>query len=152
MNDDIIKYSEALTELNIEHEIVEHSDLKAVSDVATVLGITMADTLPTMIMKAGEDFIAIIRRGDTRLDFKKVKQIISKNIRMATPEEFTNVTGLPLGTARVYNPGLKTYIDEKVFEKEYLVGGSGSFTRSIRYKAEDLKNIPGVKVVSICES
>jgi len=151
MSDEIRQYSEDLIALGVENEIVEHPDLRAVSDVAAALGITMADTLPTMIMKAGDDFVAIIRRGDTRLDFKKVKLTISKNIRMATPEEFANLTGLPLGTARVYNPGLKTYIDEKVFGKEYLMGGSGSFTCSIRYKTQDLKSIPRVETVSICE-
>jgi prolyl-tRNA editing enzyme YbaK/EbsC (Cys-tRNA(Pro) deacylase) len=151
MNEEITAYSQQLTDLGVENEIVEHPDLKAVPEVAAYLGITVADTLPTMIMKAGDEFVVIIRRGDTRLDFKKVKQTISKNIHMATPEEFTELTKLPLGTARVYNPGLKTYVDKNVFEKDHLVGGSGSFTCSIRYKTEDLKKLPDVQIVDVSQ-
>lgn len=151
ISNEVKTYSQSLTDMGIENEIVAHPDLKAISDVADYLGITLADTLPTMIMKADDRFLAIVRRGDSRLDFKKVKQAISKNIRMATAEEFTELTGLPLGTARVYTLGLKTYIDEQVFKKKYLMGGSGSFTCSVRYKTDDLRKLKDAEVVSVSQ-
>ena len=151
VSDDVKSYSQLLEELGIDHEIVEHPESSAIPEVVSFLGITLADTLPTMIMKTGDEFVAIIRRGDCRLDFKKIKQLVGKNVRMATPEEFTDLTNLPLGAARVYNPGLKTYIDEKVFTKEYSTGGSGAFNCSIHYKTETLKHLPDSLVVSITQ-
>jgi prolyl-tRNA editing enzyme YbaK/EbsC (Cys-tRNA(Pro) deacylase) len=69
---------------------------------------------------------------------------------MASPDEFSELTdGLPLGTARVLTPALTTYLDEKLFEKEYLTSGSGSFTSSVRVKSEDLKKLPDSEIVSI---
>lgn len=151
ISDEVKSYSQSLDELGIDHQIVEHPESGAIPEVIEFLGITLSDTLPTMIMKTGDEFIAIIRRGDCRLGFKKIKQLVGKNVRMATPEEFTELTNLPLGAARVHNPGLKTYIDEKVFTKEYLTGGSGAFNCSIQYKTETLKHLPDSQVVSITQ-
>ena len=43
-----------------------------------------------MIMKIDDRFIAVIRRDDCRLDFKKLKKRVevAKSIRMANDEEF----------------------------------------------------------------
>lgn len=72
-------------------------------------------------------------------------------MRVANPEEFSGITGVPLGAARVLNPELATYLDEKLFEKEYLTSGSGSFTCSIRVKSRDLNKLPNSRVVDISE-
>lgn len=145
MNDqNVLNYCKELTILGIENEIVEHPELKAIKDVLDFLRLTFSDCLPTLLMKADDDYLAVVFRGDCRVDFKKIKQLFNiKDLRMATPEEFTQLTGLPIGAARVYIPNVnKTIIDSKVFEKEYLYGGSGIFSCSIKYKTSDLTNIP----------
>lgn len=146
------KYSEELRRLGIEHEIIEHPDLRTPVGVQGHLGLTLADGLSTMIMKADDRFAAVIRRDDTRLNFGKVRKILgAKNVRMAKPDEFIKVTEAPLGAARVYNPGLETILDTKLFEKEFLTGGTGSFTCSFRYKSLDLKKIPTSSVADITQ-
>jgi len=146
----ILNYSQGLKKLGIDHKIVEHPVLKTAVDVQGYLGLTLADGLATLIMKAGDKYIAIIRRDDCQLDFEKIKKILGvRQIRMATPEEFKKQTRLPVGAARVYNPGLKTFLDKKLFEKEFLTGGTGSFICSFRYRSVDLKKIPGNQIVDI---
>ena len=105
-----------------------------------------------MLMKADDNFIAVIRRDDCRMDFGKIKKLLDiSNLRMADKEEFVEITKLPLGAAKAVNPGLKTVLDNKLFEKEYLTGGTGSFTCSFRYKSEDLKKIPDSIIADITE-
>lgn len=151
LTENLKQYSDTLASLHINHEIKNHPILKTPPEVCAYLGITLAHGLSTMIMKADDKYVAIIRRDDCRIDFKKIKNYVDKNVRMATPDEFTTLTGMPLGAARVYNQGLATYLDDKIFEKEYLIGGSGSFNCSIEYKTADLKNIPNSSVVSISQ-
>lgn len=151
VSDEVTTYSQTLADMGIKNEIAEHPDLKTPSEVQSYLGLTLADGLATMIMKAGTHYIAVIRRCDTRLDSKKLKKLVGSKLRVASPEEFTEITGVPVGTAKAYTPGLATYLDEKIFEKDYLTGGSGSFTCSIRYNAEDLKKLPDSQVVDISE-
>lgn len=140
----VLDYSEELTKLGIENQIVEHPSMQAIRDVLDYLKLNFSDCLPTLVMKADDEFIALVFRGDCKVDFKKVKQDFNiKDLRMATKEEFTTLTGLPIGAARVYIPEVnKTIIDKKVFESDYLLGGSGSFSCSIKYKTSDLTKIP----------
>jgi len=151
ISDEVKEYSQTLTDMGIDNEIAEHPDLKIPPEVQEYLGLTLADGLATMLMKAGDKFIVVVRRCDCRLDSKKLKALVGSKLRIANPEEFFELTGLPLGAARVLNPGITTYLDEKLFEKEYLTSGSGSFTCSIRVRSEDLKKLPDSNVVSISE-
>ena len=149
----VLTYSKELDKLGIEYSIIEHPELRTPVEVVGYLGLHLNDTLPTLVMKADGEYISVVRRGGTQLDFKMFKkQLGASNLRMATPEEFTQLTGLAVGAAQVYTPGLKTYLDKRIFEVDYLLGGSGSFTSSIRYKTLDLKKIPRSEVVDIASS
>ncbi|MBI3379921.1 tryptophan--tRNA ligase [Candidatus Gottesmanbacteria bacterium] len=142
------KYSEELKKLGIEHEILKHPQLVSVEAVQKYLGYGLEDAGATLVIKVDDKFIAIIRRGDTKLDNERVKKYLGvANLRMANEEEFTKLTGVPSGAASVYIPSLPTYIDKKIFEKEYINAGSGSLLYTFRYKTSDLKKIPGIKVV-----
>jgi tryptophanyl-tRNA synthetase len=141
-------YVNELKKLGIAHTILEHPQLISVAEVQKYLGYGVDDSAATLVMKADDKFIAIIRRGDTKLDNEKVKKLLKiKTLRMATEEEFAGVTGVLSGAASVYIPGLSTYIDKKVFEKNQINAGSGSLLFTIRYKSEDLKKIPGITVI-----
>ena len=144
-------YSDQLTKLGITHEILKHPQLITVFEVQKYLGYGMEDSAATLVMKTDDSFIAIIRRGDTKLDNEKVKKLLGiKTIRMATEEEFEKLTGVPSGAASVYLPNIPTYIDTKIFEKEYINAGSGSLLYTFRYKTQDLKKIPQIQIVDIC--
>lgn len=146
------EYSKKLSELGIENEIVEHVETRKISEVLADLHLEFSDCVPTLIMKGDGRYVAVVIRGDTKADPKKIKEVLGiSNLRFAIPEEFTEFTGLPLGAARVYTPGAETVIDLKVLEKEYLMGGSGAFNCSIKYKTADLNKIPGNKVFDITQ-
>lgn len=149
MDHNISEYSNLLSSLAIEHEIIAHSYTESPVALMEYLKLSPAETLPTMVMKTSTGFIVIIRRGDTKIDFKKLRQIIGKNNRMATPAEFKDLTDLPVGAARVYIPNIKTFIDSRVIESEFLVGGSGNFMSSICYATKDLVRIPNSEVVDL---
>jgi prolyl-tRNA editing enzyme YbaK/EbsC (Cys-tRNA(Pro) deacylase) len=143
-------YCDDLAALGIEYEILEHPPAREFAELLDGFGLSFSDCVPTLIMKAGDHFLAVLIRGDTRADFKKIKKALGiRDLRMASPEEFTQVTGLPVGTARVYTPGLRTILDARLFEKEYLTGGSGRFDYSIKVKAADLAKIPGSIVADV---
>ncbi|KKT75644.1 MAG: Tryptophan-tRNA ligase [Microgenomates group bacterium GW2011_GWA2_44_7] len=146
------KYSDELKKLGIGHEIVEHPELKTPPEVMGYLGLPLSLSVPTLVMKADNGFIAFVRRGDTHIDMRKLRAVLGvKKLRMANEEEFTRLTGVPLGAATVYSPGLPTFIDKKVFDEKYLYGGTGSFVFTFKYKTEDLKRIDGVRIVDVTD-
>ncbi|MDZ7587130.1 MAG: tryptophan--tRNA ligase [Patescibacteria group bacterium] len=153
IDEKIKKYSEQLNKLGIEHKILEHPELKTVEEVQSYLGYTVADSCPALVMKADNDFMVVIKRGDCKLDSKKLKKFLGvENLRLATKEEFEKLTNLQIGTARVFNSKMRTLLDKKIFEKEYLNGGTGSFTCTFRYKTEDLKKISNCEVIDVTET
>jgi len=145
-----LDYSKKMTGLGIKNKILEHASLVEAADVVAQLGYTLSDSVATLIMKADKNFIAILRRDITKLSFKKVKKVLGiETLRIATPEEFRQITGLKIGTARFYVPGIKTYIDQKVFLKKTILGGTGSLTTTFQCQSEDLKKLPNIEVVDV---
>ena len=121
IDEKVKQYSEELKRLGIEHKIFEHPQLLTVEEVQSYLGKTVKDACATLIMKADDHFVAVVRRGDIKLDFEKLKKLLGvSNLRLASGEEFTKVTNNPVGTAKVYNHGIKTYLEKSIFEKDYL--------------------------------
>lgn len=145
-------YSNQLKDLGIEHQYIEHPEFKSPEVLQLYLHDSLAGACPTLIMKADRDFVAIVKRGDTRLNSAKIKKILNvSSLRLATAEEFTRLTGLPIGAARVLNPNLLTLLDRHLFDQEYLNGGTGSFTFTFKYKTKDLVKIPKSMVVDIAD-
>jgi len=152
IDENVTRYSNKLKKLGINHKIVEHPQLKTVLEVQNYLGLTLSDGFSTLVMKADDRVISVVRRDDLRLDFGKMKNFFGvKNLRMVSDEEFKEFTRLEPGTAQVFIPGTQTYLDRMLFEKEYLTGGSGSFTCSIYYKSADLIKIPGSMVADFVQ-
>ena len=143
-------YSKIMTEMGIKNKILEHDSLVEAADVVAQLGYTLNDSVATLIMKADDNFIAVLRRDVTKVSFKKIKKLLGvEMLRIATPEEFNKITELEIGTARFYVPGIKTYIDKKVFGKKTILGGTGSLTSTFQCQSEDLKKLPGIQVVDV---
>ncbi len=148
----IQQYSESLKNLGVDNKIVEHPLFKEVEEVLGYLGLNFSDAASTMILKTGDRYVAIIRRDDCKLNFEKVKNELQvSDVRIATAEEFVSVTHVPVGAARMYTPGLETFFDKRIFEKEFIMGGSGSFTATIKHKTSHLLNIPGSKIVDVAD-
>lgn len=149
----VLEYSETLTKLGIENQILEHPSSKSIDEVVSSLGKTRSDSAATLVMKAGDEFISILRRDDCKLNTKKVKKLLGvDSLRIATDEEFTEITGLTPGAATYFNKKIsKVFIDKKILEKNYIVGGSGSFSCSISHRTTDLTRIPGSQLVEICD-
>lgn len=147
----VTEYSQKLTSLGISHSIIEHPEMIEVTDVMAHLGLALSESFSTLVMKADDKFVTFIRRDDTQLNLDKTKTLLGvKSLQIASPAEFTKLTGLPSGAAHILT-GLKTYLDQKLFDKEYLMGGSGSLSVTIKYKSADLRKIPNSQVVDISE-
>lgn len=144
-------YLKQLKDLEIVHYTVEHPLLKTVEDVLAFCKLVYSDGASTLVFKADDDFVEIVRRDDCKVDMNKLRELTgAKNIRMASPEEFTQITELEPGTARVYLPQIKkVFIDKLILEKEYIQTGSGSFTTSVRCKTSDLHKLPNSRIVEI---
>lgn len=152
INQSVSYYSDTLKILGIEHTIYEHPYMVNPVEVQSFLGETVADCVASLVMKADDRFIVLLKKGDDHINFKKVKKTLKVgNLRFATKEEFEEITHLPFGSARPYIADLTIYIDQRVFDKPYLNGGTGSFEVTFKYKTQDLKNIPNSQIIEAAD-
>jgi len=128
---------------NIDYELYKDKfSLKTANSGVAEYGIKLSEAAPTLIIKADENIIAAIIRGDTRISFKKLKELFKiKNIRLVTEEEIYNLTGAKIGEVSLINKDIKTLIDEKVLEKKYIYGGCGIANHTLKIKVIDLIKI-----------
>ena len=116
----IKKYLIDLDHLGIKYAVIEHPSFKEVFEVLDYCNLTYADGASTMVLKADDEYIAFLRRDDTKINFSKLKNYLNvDNLRIASGEEFTKITGLLPGSARPYLQGLKTIIDKKILFPEF---------------------------------
>jgi prolyl-tRNA editing enzyme YbaK/EbsC (Cys-tRNA(Pro) deacylase) len=99
MKDKIVEsYCKKLDALGIKHELLKHPEMREVKDVMDYLGLPLSMGYSTLVMKADGEFVAIIRRDDTKLSPKKAKKVLGASaLRMATSSEFEKLTGIPSG-------------------------------------------------------
>jgi prolyl-tRNA editing enzyme YbaK/EbsC (Cys-tRNA(Pro) deacylase) len=86
---------------------------------AQYYGISLSETTPTLILKTKNGYIAVIICGNTRISFKKLKQVLNdKNISMADPQAILAITGAKIGEISLINTGLPTLIDVNILQNK----------------------------------
>ncbi|MEF3254083.1 MAG: proline--tRNA ligase [Deferribacterales bacterium] len=112
----------------VEKDIVkiETKNMKTVADVAKFLGVPESKVVKTMILKAGDDIVAVMIRGDHELNLAKVKNFLNAPfVEFATPEEIIKATNGPLGFSGPIGINVKVYADNALKGmKNYVVGGN----------------------------
>jgi prolyl-tRNA editing enzyme YbaK/EbsC (Cys-tRNA(Pro) deacylase) len=134
---------------NIDYELFEDKiSLTTAASGVAAYNITLFEAAPTLIVKANRDMIAAIIRGDTKISFKKLKNLLKvKNIRLAKPEEVYNLTGTKIGDVSLINYGIKTLIDNKILANQHVYGGCGLPNHTLKIKVVDLIKITNATVI-----
>jgi Cys-tRNA(Pro) deacylase len=151
----IEKAKEMAAAVGLSAEFIEHEQSgKTTDDAVAALGIPASSILKTLILHSSGDevFFGVIILGDDRLDFKKVAKLASvKKLRLASPEQIEKLTGFQLGGV----PPLavtfctKGFIDEKVLQKDVVVGAGGDEHCGMRFVPRDLTRAIDIEVASI---
>lgn len=125
---------------NVDYELFKDSiSLKNANSGATEYGIQLAETAPTLIIKADTGILAVIIRGDTKISFKKLRSFLNlTRIRLAKSEEIYHLTGSKIGEVSLINQGIKTLTDKKILENNYVYGGCGINNHTLKIKVTDL--------------
>ena len=71
-------------------------------------------------------------------------------VSFATAEDTKNLTGMMIGGVTIFGlpDNLTIYLDDKLFQLDYLIVGSGSRSTKVKINPEELKKIPNSIVIS----
>lgn len=121
-------------------------------DGAKHYDISLSETTPTFILKAKDKYYAAIICGNTRISFKKIKQVLGvKDISMADPATVLNLTGAKVGEVCLINGELSTLIDQNILKNKDCYGGCGAPKSTLRINTQDLIRITNAKILDFTE-
>jgi Ala-tRNA(Pro) deacylase len=140
-----------LDENNVEYKLDEHEATITSEDAARIRGVSQSTGAKSMIAKTKDKFVLLVLPGDKRIDWRKVKNILSvKDISLASEGEVLEKTGLVRGSVAPFGSLLEMeeYFDESLLKNEYLNLNAGSVNHSITLKTQDLIKITNPNIVS----
>ena len=140
------RIKQILIEKNIPFEEFEHEAVYTSEQAAAVRGLGSAkEGIKSMIFgtETGK-FILVLNPGDKKIDTKKIARLEKVNrLFLASPEKVEKIAGIPIGCVAPFGlkTRLKTYLNEELFENDYLYFNPGSHTKTIKIKAGDLLKV-----------
>jgi len=153
------KIKDLLVANNCWFETFEHEPVRTSEEAAkTRTGYTLQQGAKAMIIRvkkseSDKKFVMLVFPGSLRFDNDKVKLFFgAKDIRFATEEEISNLTGgvQPGGVPPFGNLfELEVVTDPKLFKNEKIVFNAGDRSFSIAMKSQDYKKLVNPEVLDI---
>lgn len=155
VKDDTDKARREAARLGVAMEIIPHDTSgKATADAALALGVDASLILKMMILvdKKTSDSAGVLIRGDERIDQKKLRDATGlKNLRFASPEEVTRITGYVIGGVPPIALDHCTYrvISRRVRDASFVYGSGGSEFCAMKLAPEELERIARVQFCDV---
>jgi len=92
--------------------------------------------------------ILVIVDGKSKVDLNKLERMFGK-VRLATPEEVRQITGFEVGAVPPVGVEVKTIVDPKVLENEFVIGGGGSIDKLSKLNPEKIVECQKAEVVDV---
>ncbi len=98
----------------------------------------------TLLLKAGDEYLVAIARGDKVINFDKLSKALGKSVTMAKAREVRQVLGVDVGAVTPLSErvlSLKVIMDPSILENDYILCGGGSRNTLMRINVKDLVNL-----------
>lgn len=133
-----------LAEKGATFEILKHEPVLTMADVKRVLGVSLAQTAKTLVVKAADRIYLVAIPGDERLDKRKLAKLLGvsqKHIDLLSREAVEESIGLPLGAIPPFHPDHPVVMDAKLLGLPKLFCGCGSHTESLSVNPAELQAV-----------
>lgn len=124
----------------IAYQAMEHAPAATSEESAKARGTTLHQGAKALLMYANEKPVMLVVPADRKVDMKKFKAIRQvKDLRMATPGEIKEVTGVEIGAVPPFGNlfGIPLYVDRTLSENKEIVFNAGDRAKSVKLTYED---------------
>lgn len=139
-NDVVQRLSDALTNAGIDFHLTSHREVRTSAEAAEVRGTTLHSGAKALIVKGDGGFAMLVMPADMALHSTAARrQIRTKRMRFASPDELLKLTGLLPGSVPPFGSlfNLVTICDERLADNEHINFNAGSRSRSIQMAYRD---------------
>lgn len=119
--------------------------VETVDEASRASGAPPSDIVKTLLLIVDGRPMAVLIPGDRKLDYRKLSDLMkASKIRMASPDEITELTGLMPGGLTPLSEcirGLKVVVDSSVASKDRVWAGGGTPTSLVQVSVRDLLRV-----------
>jgi prolyl-tRNA editing enzyme YbaK/EbsC (Cys-tRNA(Pro) deacylase) len=139
----------------VEYRLIELND-KGISFEDVVKNakdeINPKEICKTIIVKDKKDSkFAFLLKGDKKIDFSRVKEVIGSKASIVSYEDLKKSTGTEPGAVCPFLLNMPLFVDKHVFESEKINFGSGDHLFGIEIKSADLQKVVEFKIVEVTQ-
>ena len=123
-----------------EYKMSDHEPTPTSADAARVRNTPLEQGAKAIILRSEGSFLMCVLPGSKKIDFKKIKAIISsKNVSLAAPDEVLKTVRCRIGGVPPFGNLFKmpVYIEKSLLLNDKVSFNAGMLTRSITMKTED---------------
>lgn len=126
----------------VEVEVLEFSEtVENVEKASKLSGEPPSRIVKTLLLKAGENFVIALVRGDRKVDYVKASKVLGVAVRLAKRDDVVEVLGIEPGAVTPLLDKVKLFkvvMDPTILVNEYVLCGGGSLNRLFKVKVKDL--------------
>lgn len=138
------RLQEILNKCEYKYEIIQHEKpILSREDGSKYFGIETGQTAPSLILKTDKGFFVLILSGNRgKLDFNKLAATIGcSKVKLASPKEVQKITGFEVGSVRMVGLDLPCVIDKRLFNYDFIYGGTGQTTFTLKIEPSALNQL-----------
>lgn len=134
------RIQELLHDRGIAFTFKEHAPVKTSQEAADVRGTPLHEGAKALVFAADDAMVLAVVPAHKRVGTRAFKRAFGiKNLRMITPDELRELTGLPVGAVPPFGSvlDLPTFVDRGLLANERISFNAGSRTASIIMACKD---------------
>jgi len=149
--DNINRARKSLEDAEIDYEFEIHPKAETVNESASYSPIEKNQIIKTLIFKANDSIIGVLCPGDKRTSEKKLEELTSSNIEMASPSKVQKETGYVVGGVSPFDLEIPLYMDSSLLEHEEVRPAGGSRVVGVCLNPKDLRETIDAEIADITE-
>jgi Ala-tRNA(Pro) deacylase len=135
-----------LDQNKIKYRILEHKKVFTAYDKSQTLKVPEKIVGKTLVVKFNNSLAIVLIGADKNLDFKKLKKILGKEVKLASERLIKNkIKGVKLGAIPPFGNlwGMKTFVDRSLKREKKIILNSGDWQFSIEVSPKDFEKLVG---------
>ncbi|MBQ8131296.1 MAG: proline--tRNA ligase [Bacilli bacterium] len=148
------KSYEKVEEEEKEYSMISTPNMRGIDEIVENIGVDIKRTVKTLIYKSGEDFYAVLVRGDRDVNELKLANALGvSSIELASIEEDERITGANVGFAGPIGLTIPVIVDLEVSGmKNFMVGANKTDYHYENVNLKDFDAYLTADIRNVCES
>ena len=124
--------------------------VKTVTQAVKATKASPRQIIKSLVLISEKGPILAIVDGESKVSLEKIKQRFGE-VRLATPEEVKEITGFEVGGVPPVGIEIKTIVDPRVLENEFVIGGGGRIDKLCKLSPKKIVEYQKAEIIEIRE-